>query len=273
MRLRRLVGGSLAGFVVMAVFPALASAVDLDDPAAQWLPRTDGAEWTYTWSDSAYAPVARTERYVLAQRDDRDFRLGWNEVGVPADQEPIAGWLDFRASDAGLLNVNYQSTPAPQRFPLLCPTVVLCGNSLSGSLFLAIWGARSPVIAEPLVQGATWNSIGGAGNDVVAANTYIGREKITVPAFGVPINTAKIRSVVTQTGALGDPFGSGVRTVWWAYGVGPVQIQFEHNGGETSTSQLTATTLRLEAAPERSRPDAAQARRRPAASAGATTSA
>ena len=78
-------------FVVMAVLPALASAADLDDPGAQWLPRTDGAQWTYTWSDSAYAPVARTEHYALDQRDDRDFRIAWSELGVPADQEPIAG--------------------------------------------------------------------------------------------------------------------------------------------------------------------------------------
>jgi hypothetical protein len=227
----------------MAVLPALASAVDLDDPAAQWLPRTDGAAWTYSWSDTAYAPVARTERYALTQRDDRDFRLAWNEVGVPADQEPIAGWMDFRATDSGLLNINYQSTPAPRRFPLLCPTVVLCGNSVSGSLFLTIWGARSPVIIEPLVRDSTWNSFGGAGNDVLAANTYVGRERIKVPAFPAPVDTAKIRSVVTQTGALGDPFGSGVRTVGWVYGVGPVQIQFEHNGGETTVSQLVGTTL------------------------------
>lgn len=27
---------------------------------------------------------------------------------------------------------------------------------------------------------------------------------------------------MTQAGALGDPYGSGLRTVWWAYGVGPV---------------------------------------------------
>ena len=243
MRLRRLVRGSLAGFVVMAVLPALASAADLDDPGAQWLPRSDGAQWTYTWSDSAYAPVARTEHYALDQRDDRDFRIAWSELGVPADQEPIAGWMDFRATDAGLLNVNYQSTPAPRRFPLLCPTVVLCGNSLSGSLFMTIWGSRSPVIIEPLVQGSKWNSFGGGSNDVLAANTYIGHELVKVPAFSVPVNAAKIRSVITQTGALGDPYGSGVRTVWWVYGVGPVQIQFEHTGGETSSSQLASTTL------------------------------
>jgi hypothetical protein len=227
----------------MAVFPALASAVDLDDPATQWLPRSDGAEWAYTWSDSAYAPVPRTEHYALTQRDDRDFRLTWSDVGVPADQEPIGGWMDFRASDAGLLNLDYQATPAPKRFPLLCPTVVLCGNSISGSLFLTIWGSRSPVIAEPLVRGAVWDSLGGAGNDVIANNRYLGHEIIKVPAFPAPVITAKIRSVITQTGALGDPYGSGVRTVWWVYGVGPVQIRFEHNGGETTTSQLVGTTL------------------------------
>ncbi len=31
--------------------------------------------------------------------------------------------------------------------------------------------------------------------------------------------------------------GSGVRTVWWVYGVGPVRIAFEHTGGETSFAQ------------------------------------
>ena len=35
---------------------------------------------------------------------------------------------------------------------------------------------------------------------------------------------AKIRTDITQAGAIGDPYGSGVRTVWWVYGVGPVKI-------------------------------------------------
>ena len=55
--------------------------------------------------------------------------------------------------------------------------------------------------------------------------------------------------MITQAGALGDPYGSGVRTVWWVYGVGPVQIAFEHAGGETSSSQLASTTLTPRALP------------------------
>ena len=143
MRLRRLVGGSLAAFVVMAVYRRSRAR------STSTIRRRNGCRGPMARSGRTRGPTAPTRRSRApalrpAQRDDRDFRLGWNEVGVPADQEPIAGWLDFRASDPGLLNVNYQSTPAPQRFPLLCPTVVLCGNSLSGSLFLTIWGHGRP---------------------------------------------------------------------------------------------------------------------------------
>ena len=72
----------------------------------------------------------------------------------------------------------------------------------------------------------------------MAANRYVGHELITVPAFPAPVDTAKIHSVVTQAGALGDPFGSGVRTVWWVYGVGPVKILFEHTAARPRSSQL-----------------------------------
>src|SRR5262249_16886249 len=41
----------------------------------------------------------------------------------------------------------------------------------------------------------------------------------------------------------GDPFGSGLRTVWWAYGVGPVQVLFQHASGESSISRLQSTNL------------------------------
>ena len=72
---------------------------------------------------------------------------------------------------------------------------------------------------------------------------------MTTPAFPGGVEAAKVQSVVTQAGALGDPFGSGVRTVWWVYGVGPVRIAFEHTGGETSFAQLVATSLAPRALP------------------------
>jgi hypothetical protein len=62
---------------------------------------------------------------------------------------------------------------------------------------------------------------------------------------------AKVRTDITQAGALGDPYGSGVRTVWWVYGVGPVKVVFEHAGGDAPvmTSVLTGTSLTPEAPP------------------------
>jgi hypothetical protein len=77
----------------------------------------------------------------------------------------------------------------------------------------------------------------------------MGHERVTTPAFPGGVEAAKVQSVVTQAGALGDPFGSGVRTIWWVYGVGPVRIAFEHTSGETSFAQLVSTSLAARALP------------------------
>jgi hypothetical protein len=227
---------------------APAQAAGLDDPAAQWLPRSDGASWTYQWLNSTYS-APRTEHYTVTARAGTGFRVSWEEFGLRADEFPATGFADFRHTDAGLVNTNFQSTPVPPQFPVLCATATRCGNSLAGTYFLMLWGTRSPVLAEPLVKDTRWNSVGGTTNDVTAGNRYLGVEKVTVPAFPAGVMAAKVQSVTTQAGALGDPFGSGVRTIWWVYGVGPVKIVFQHTSGETSFSQLMSTTLAPMAAP------------------------
>jgi hypothetical protein len=114
-----------------------------------------------------------------------------------------------------------------------------------------IWGARAPVLAEPLLQGMSWSATGGAQNDVTSLNDYVGTESITVPAFEKPVVAAKIRSQITQAGALGDPYGSGIKTTWWVYGVGPVKITFQHAGGTSApvTTVLLQSTNQVAAAP------------------------
>jgi hypothetical protein len=100
------------------------------------------------------------------------------------------------------------------------------------------------VLFEPVLQGTSWSATGGAGNDVTSQNDYLGTEQITVPAFGQPVTAAKVQSTITQAGALGDPYGSGVRTTWWVYGVGPVKVVFQHAGGTgaaVTTAVLQAT--------------------------------
>jgi hypothetical protein len=239
---------------VLAVAASLLAAgaahgAGLDDPSDQWLPSSDAADWVYAWSDSAYSPTPRKEHFRVVSRSGALFRLGWEEIDPPADQTPSSGIVDYQNTDAGLVNLNYQSTPPPSNFPILCASASSCGNSLAGTHYLAIWGTRSPTLAEPLLAGTRWSSQGGANNDVASDNRYVGREKVVVPAFPEGIEAARVDSTITQAGALGDPYGSGVRSTWWVRGVGPVRIVFKHAGGETTESNLLSTTLTPAALP------------------------
>jgi hypothetical protein len=144
------------------------------------------------------------------------------------------------------VNTDWSSNAPPASFPVLCANASQCGNSLASTYYNVIWGGRLPVLEEPLLKGLSWTSTGGSANDVTSSSRYVGREQVTVPAFPAPVTAAKIRTEITQTGALGDPYGSGVRTVWWVWGVGPVKVVFEHAGGSTApvtTSVLTSTSL------------------------------
>lgn len=239
----RLARAVLALALGAALLAAPARAADLDDVGDQWLPRSDGATWTYAWSNTAYQPDARRERYTLAGRSGRSFRLSWSEIDPPPGETPSQGTLDLQQTDAGLINTDYSSTPPPSRFPVLCASSTGCGNSLAAALYPLIWGTRSPVLAEPLVKGTRWSSLGGANNDVSSDNRYVGRRRVVVPAFPQGIDAAVVVSNVSQAGALGDPFGTGLRTVWWVRGVGPVRIELRHASGETTVSELEATNL------------------------------
>jgi hypothetical protein len=202
-------------------------------PVASWLPHSADASWTYQWTDSVYAQTPTSEQVTVKSTKGPTYTLAWTTDGLsnPADAVSSAGTADFQETNAGIVNTNWSSTPPPAQFPVLCAQASSCGNALSAVIYNVIWGSRSPVLAEPLIKGMTWTSTGGAANDVTSTSTYLGQSKVTVPAFTSPVTAAVIRSKITQAGALGDPYGSGTRTVWWVYGVGPVKIEFQHAGG------------------------------------------
>jgi hypothetical protein len=231
----------LASLAIALTIPAAASAQNLADPLDQWLPSPDNASWTYRW-DSAFSPQPTLETYTLKRREGSSFRLAWEDTGG-AQYVMSEGEIDYRRTDLGLVNTNWSSTPPPPQFPILCASADHCANSLAGVHYMLIWGNRSPVLLEPLVKGARWSSLGGAGNDVSSTSRYVGRSTIKVPAFPKPVLTAKVQTQITQAGALGDPYGSGLRTVYWMRGVGPVRIEFRHGGGQVSNAELTATSL------------------------------
>ena len=220
--------------------------------AAGWLPHDADATWTYQWTDSTYNASPTNEIVTVKTTTGSSFTLAWTtkDAGTP-DAPQSVGTVSFQETGFGLVNTDWQSSPPPSSFPILCPTLGSCGNSLASAYYNVIWGARAPVLAEPLLKGTSWSATGAAQNDVSSLNDYLGVESITVPAFPQPVLAAKIRSQITQAGALGDPYGSGVRTTWWVYGVGPVKIVFQHAGGTAApvTTAVLQSTNRTAAPP------------------------
>ena len=236
----------------MPIALALVATFVLASPAAadNWLPHPDDATWSYSWSDSVYATTPATENVTVKSQTGASFVLAWT-TGDPKTPTS-SGTVSFQDTDSGLNNTDWSSTPPPPSMPILCATASGCGNSLSSTYYDIIWGSRAPVLMEPLVQGASWTGQGGASNDVSATSTYLGQQPVTVPAFPNPVVAAVVRTKVTQAGALGDPYGSGTRTVWWVYGVGPVKVEFDHAGGvgaPVTTSVLQSTSLTPAATP------------------------
>jgi hypothetical protein len=240
-------GWVLLAAVVAALVPVSSAA------AAGWLPHDADATWTYQWTDSAYNVTPTNELVSVKSTTGSSFTLAWTtkDAGTP-DAPQSTGTVSFQETNFGLVNTDWQSSPPPSSFPILCPTLGQCGNSLASAYYNVIWGARAPVLAEPLLAGTSWSTTGAAQNDVSSLNDYVGVESVTVPAFPEPVLAAKIRSQITQAGALGDPYGSGVRTTWWVYGVGPVKIVFQHAGGSgapVTTAVLQATNQTAKAPP------------------------
>ena len=204
--------------------------------ASSWYPHDADATWTYQWSDSVYSPTPTKEKVIVKERRGNSFLLEWTtkELGNPDDAPCCRGSVAFQQASYGVVNQippGWESDAPPPHFPKLCAVVSPCGNSLASTLYLLIWGTQAPILAEPLLKGTTWAATGGFDGTVASTSRYVGRESLTVPAFPQPVAAAKVRTEITQAGALGDPYGSGVRTVWWVWGVGPVKIEFEHAGG------------------------------------------
>ena len=245
----------MVAFLLTFVAPAAA--------ADEWWPHTAGAQWQYSWTDSVYSPHPTTENVSVAQQAGNSFTLQWAANGVQpppavytlecAGGPPDVGVMSFQDQTFGITNTNWEACPPPAAMPILCAVPVNCSNSVASTLFDVIWGSRTPLLSEPVLQGTTWPSTGGAASpQPTSSSTYIGVQRVFVPAFPGGVSAAVVRSQITQAGALGDPYGSGTRTTWWVYGVGPVKVVFDHSGGASASvtsGELLATNQTPQAAP------------------------
>jgi hypothetical protein len=227
--------------------------------ADEWWPHPANAQWNYEWADSSYNQGGTEEAVTVESENDSSgcgWNLSWDTTGTSSSGSVTAttdnGTMCFEDENFGIVNTNWSSSPPPSNMPILCPwttdpnTGDACANSLSSSLFNVIWGARSPVLSEPLLLGTSWSGTGGAYQDVTSSNQFIGMQDVKVPAFPGGVQAAVVKSTINTQGDLGDPYGSGIRTTWWVYGVGPVEIQFRHAGGSgapVTTVELQATNL------------------------------
>jgi hypothetical protein len=216
--------------------------------ASDWLPHPAGASWTYEWTDSSYARVPTSERVTVAASGASAFTLAWTSENPSLQNRDGAvattGTVRFEQTSTGLQNPDWAGSAPPASFPLLCPAAARCDNSLAATYYDVVWGSRAPVLPEPVTAGLTWTSSGGAGSGVTSVNRYLGLERITVPAFAGGVTAAKFRSAITQRG-VSAAYGSGTRTTWWVWGVGPVKVVFAHAGAGSpvTTAVLTATSL------------------------------
>ena len=230
-------------------------------PAAadDWFPHPAGAQWTYYWTDNTYNPDGTTESVSVDTSDQ--VTCGWQvqwtgTIDVPLGsgsgsgpgptiQQPDDGTMCFTDQDYGLVNTDWSGDAPPIDEPPLCASSgSSCANSLGSVLYNVIWGSRSPVLSEPLLQGTTWTSTGGGDGSVTSQNQYLGLQLVKVPAFPKGILAAVVRSQIALAGTEGDDYGSGTRTTWWGYGVGPVKLVFDHVNGAVTNAELTATNLK-----------------------------
>ena len=86
------------------------------------------------------------------------------------------GDMAFQETTAGLVNTYWASNPPPPDFPILCPQIGGCNNSLASTMYYFIWGSRSPVLAA-VVEFRNEPHVGGESpEDVLAFYDSLGFE-------------------------------------------------------------------------------------------------
>jgi hypothetical protein len=252
-RVRRRLLKVLTGAVVLAVMLEIGLAAGAQ--ADGWLPHSADARWQYQWSDTKYHPAATIENVDVQQQQGVSYTLAWAQAGY---QPPAAGaallcptdadlgTMSFQDTPQGPVNTTWNSCPPSSSYPIgqLCPSgTSACPDSLAGFLYNVIWGLRNPVLSEPLVRGLSWTGTGGASGDVAGTSTYVGQQVVKVPAFPNGVNAAVVRTDLALAGTEDDSYGSGIRTTWWVYGIGPVRVVFNHVDGSVTTGSLLSTSL------------------------------
>jgi hypothetical protein len=197
-------------------------------PDRDYFPLRVGLKGTYEWTNRKHLPQAEVEKVTVAAVANRSVRIAVNSVSGPIR---TVGQYGFSLRLDGLRNIwGSESAAKLARFPRLGH-----GRHFFTPMDLLTFGFNPLLPAYPTV-GTTWKS--GNPRDfqvygVTGMTRIIGIRTVRVPAGR--FRALEVRSVLTQRGF---PFGSGVRTCWFAAGRGLVKMIFQHRDGSTSVVQL-----------------------------------
>ncbi len=195
---------------------------------ANYFPLVQGLANTYEWTNAKHLPQPEVQTVTVSQVVSREAALTVKSVSGPLK---VQG--EYVLSDAldGLNLITGDSAAATLvHFPRLGH-----GRHFFTPLDMMSYGFN-PVLQAYSQASQTWKS--GNANDfkvygVTGSTRVIGLSTVRVPAG--TFHALEVRSVLTQRGY---PYGSGVRTCWFAPTRGLVKLVFQHRDGSVSVIEL-----------------------------------
>jgi hypothetical protein len=200
-----------------------------EPPDANYLPLKVGAGGTYKLTNSRYMRHPAVEKVTVSAVSGRGATVSVHSV---SGLLRVNGSYGFTANLDGVTNLSSTtSARSLAKFPKLGH-----GRRLLTPIDLMTYGF-GPVLPAYPAAGASWRS--GNSRDmrvygVTGSTSVVGLRSVRVPAG--KFQALELRSVLKQPG---HPFGSGVRTMWFANGRGLVKLVFAHGDGSTTTVELT----------------------------------
>jgi hypothetical protein len=197
-------------------------------PDQDYFPLRVGVGGTYQWVNRKHLRTPEVEKVSVAAASNRSARITAKSVSGPLR---AAGDYVFALRLDGLRNT-FASTAAATtaRFPKLGH-----GRHFFTPLDLMTFGFNPVLPAYPIPGTVlrSGNRRDGQVFGVTGVTRVIGVRSVRVPAGR--FRALEVRSVLSQKGF---PFGSGVRTMWFAPGRGLVKLVFAHRDGSTSVVTL-----------------------------------
>jgi hypothetical protein len=202
-----------------------------------YFPLKKGTALTYSWQNTKYLTVPSVQRFTIDQVVNTSGRFTAKSVSGPI---AVAAAYGFNAGPEGVVNLWALTHAAlgKTKLPPLGPAAAPPNRRRHFSTpFDLMEFGFNPIVPPDVTTGSTW-SAASQGRDfsiygVTGTSKVLGILPVTVPA-------GTFRALVVQTTLKqpGFPFGSGVRTSWFAPGKGLVKLVFRHGDGSVSTVQL-----------------------------------